>query len=456
MRSDSTRSRFPLLLVTAAFALPLAVPIAAQQRGPVAFVGVNVIPLDRERVLQNHTVIVQDGRITAVGPASTTQVPAGATRVDASGKYLIPGLAEMHGHVPSVGQAGPQFAEDVLFLYIAGGATTVRGMQGHISQIELRRRVESGELIGPRLVLSGPALSGGGGNAVTDPAVAEQRVREYQQQGFDLLKVHENLSLDVYNAIARTAQSLDMQWGGHVSDIVGLRRALAAKQTTVDHLDNFEIELLRDPQAGITPQNVDESRLPGLVRETRDAGVAVVPTMALWEVLVGARDAAPLAALPEMRYMPPQMVRTWTSQTNTSRQNANSEMAAYHVGLRNRILKALSDGGVIVLMGTDAPQRFSVPGFSLERELDVMAAAGMSPFAILQSGTTNVAAHFGWSDTGTIATGMRADLILLDANPLTNIANIRQRAGVMTNGRWLPKSEIDARLGAIAARHAGS
>ena len=456
MRFDCARSRFAHTLVATVFALLPAMPVAAQQRGTVAFIGVNVIPMDRDRVLQNHTVIVQDGRITAVGPAADTQVPAGATRIDASGKYLIPGIAEMHGHVPAVGQAGPQFAEDVLFLYIAGGATTVRGMQGHISQIELRRRVESGELIGPRLILSGPAMAGVGGNPITDPAVAEQRVREYKQQGFDLLKVHEGLSLDVYNAIVRSAESLDMQWGGHVSDIVGLRRAIAARQTTVDHLDNFEIELLRDPQAGITPQNVDESRLPALVREVRAAGVAVVPTMALWEVLVGAHDAAPLAALHEMRYMPPQMVQGWTNQTNSSRQNANAETATYHVGLRNRILKALSDGGVVVLMGTDAPQRFSVPGFSLERELDVMADAGMSPFAILQSGTTSVATHFGWSDSGTIATGQRADLILLDANPLTSIANIRQRAGVMVNGRWLAKSEIDARLGAIAARYAGS
>jgi imidazolonepropionase-like amidohydrolase len=456
MRFYGTRSRLCPALLSALAIILLAAPVAAQQRGTVAFVGVNVIPMDRERVLQNHTVVVQDGRITAVGPAASTQVPSGATRVDGSGKYLIPGIAEMHGHVPAVGQAGPQFAEDVLFLYIAGGATTVRGMQGHISQIELRRRVESGELVGPRLVLSGPAMAGIGGNAITDPAVAEQRVREYKQQGFDLLKVHEGLSQEVYDAIARSAKSQNMQWGGHVSDIVGLRAAIAAQQTTVDHLDNFEIELLRDPQAGITPQNVDESRLPALVRETRAAGVAVVPTMALWEVIVGAHESAPLAALPEMKYMPPQTVQNWVTQTNTSRQNANPANAAFHVGLRNRILKALSDGGVVVLMGTDAPQRFSVPGFSLERELDVMAAAGMSPFAILQSGTTAVASHFGWSDTGTIATGKRADLILLDANPLTSIANMRRRAGVMANGRWLSKADIDARLGAIAARYAGS
>src|SRR5688572_11503113 len=153
------------------------------QRGTYAITNANVLTMENERVLQDQNVIVRDGRIVAFGPAATTTVPTGATRIDARGKFLMPGLAEMHGHIPG-GNAAT--AEDVLFLYVAAGATTVRGMQGNPTQIELRRRVNAGEIIGPRMWLAAPQLAN---NIIPDTAVA--RVRLAKSQGFDLLKVHE-------------------------------------------------------------------------------------------------------------------------------------------------------------------------------------------------------------------------------------------------------------------------
>jgi imidazolonepropionase-like amidohydrolase len=429
-------------------------------RGDYAFTNVNVIPMDSERVLADQTVVVRNGRITALGPAASVQVPAGATRVDGSGRYLLPGLAEMHGHIPGANAAS---AEDVLFLYVAAGATTVRGMQGHPAQLELKRRAEAGEIIAPRLWLAAPPLSG---NNVPDAATADRLVRAAKEAGFDLLKVHEGIPADAYAAIVATATEVGLPWGGHVSQFVGVDGALRAKQSTIDHMDDY-VEALNPPgspgwnaaggdRVQLMALNADEARIPGLARATREAGVAIVPTQILWEVLRGARDPRLMLDRPENRYMPRTTIDGWTKTAEELRASANPEAAAREVELRNRLLKAMNDEGVLILMGTDAPQVFSVPGFSLYRELPVMVEAGMTPYEVLRSGTVNVAKFFGIDDeAGTIAVGSRADLLLLEADPLEDIGNVERNAGVMIDGRWLSAEMIRERLDAIAARHAG-
>ncbi len=414
-------------------------------------------------MLSDQTVVVRDGRIVAVGPSASTAVPDGATRIDARDKFLLPGLAEMHGHLIAINPQAPnaamaaRLAEDVLFLYVAAGATTVRGMQGHPSQLEQRRRCESGELICPRLYLGAPPLAGMGGNAVTDPEVARQRVRDAKQAGYDLLKVHEGLSPAVYAAIADEARKQGLPWGGHVSNFVGLRAALEAKQSTVDHLDNYVEALAPNDGANIAPADLpfqaDTARIPELARATKAAGVAVVPTQSLWQTLMGAHDPEVLAARPELRYMPPNMVQGWKNAAANARANANPAAVARTLELRDKILKALSDEGALILMGTDAPQQFSVPGFSLHREMELMVDAGMTPHEVLTSGTVAVGRYFANADKfGTIAAGQRADLILLDGDPLASIGNVARQSGVMVRGRWLPKAEIDRQLEEMAAR----
>lgn len=432
----------------------------APARGEYAITNVNVIPMDRERVLEDQTVHVRDGRIVSVAPAASAQVPSGATRIDGRGRYLIPGLAELHGHIPGANVA---MAEDVLFMYVAAGATTVRGMQGHPAQLELKRRAEAGEIIAPRLWLAAPPLSG---QNATDPAAAERLVRQAKESGFDLLKVHEGIPQDAYDAIVRTATEVGLPWGGHVSQFVGVEGALRAKQSTIDHIDDY-VEALNPPSSPawnasgaervrLMALHADESRIPELARATREAGVAIVPTQILWEVLRGARDPATMIDRPENRYMAPMTITGWANQVNNLRSNASPEAARREVELRNRLLKAMSDEGVLILMGTDAPQLFSVPGFALHRELPVMVEAGMTPYEVLRTGTVNVARFFGIEDeAGTIEAGRRADLILLEANPLEDIRAIERTAGVMYDGRWLSGEMIRDRLEAIAARARG-
>lgn len=452
-----------LALLAASALAAAARPAAAQEqlpaRGSYAITGVTVIPMDGDGTLADHTVVVRDGRIAALGPAASTPVPAGATRIDGRGRFLLPGLAEMHGHVPA--NAAQQ--EDVLFLYVAAGATTVRGMQGHPSQLELRRRVSSGQILGPRMWLAAPPLAG----AALTPEQAEQRVREAKQQGFDLLKVHEGLTPATYDAIVRTAREVGLPWGGHVAEAVGVAGALAARQSTIDHLDDYldALQPAGSPALAATgaerirllPLHADESGMRELARRTRAAGVAVVPTQILWEVLRGAHPASAMIDRPENRYMPRATVQQWAQAADNFHGGADPRAAAREVELRNRLLDVMQEEGVVILMGTDAPQVFSVPGFSLRRELPVMVAAGMTPMEVLRSGTVNVARFLGNEDqAGTVAVGKRADLLLLGSDPLRDIGAVADVAGVMVDGRWLSRDLIDRRLAEIAARNAGS
>jgi imidazolonepropionase-like amidohydrolase len=248
--------------------------------------------------------------------------------------------------------------------------------------------------------------------------------------------------------MARTADELGIRFAGHVPADVGLVHAIAKRQETIDHLDGYIEHLKAETGA------VNRERLAEIVKLTRDTNTAVVPTMVLWETILGAASLSQLSAFPELIYMPAAMVRSWQQGYSATVGNPSFDRtrAAQIAANRKVVLKALAAGGVNILFGTDAPQMFSVPGFSVHREMKAMAAAGMSNYEILRSATRNVGEYFKARDKfGTVAAGQRADLLLLEANPLTDVANVARRAGVMVRGRWLPESEIQAGLAKVAA-----
>jgi imidazolonepropionase-like amidohydrolase len=419
----------------------------AQSPDIVAFTNVTVVAMDANRVTPDQHVVVSKGRITAVGPAASTAIPAGAVRVDGRGKFVMPGLAEMHGHVPAAPQP-KSLIDDVLFLYVANGVTTVRGMLGAPDHLALREGARRGEVVAPTLYLAGPSFSG---NSTPTPEAAIARVRQQKAEGWDLLKVHPGLSLATYDALAKTAKEVGLRFAGHVPADVGVPHALAMGQDTIDHVDGYAEHLdgRRKP--------VDDAGVQDLVARTKKAGTAIVPTLYVWETLQGPVTLESRTSLPELRYLPRALVEQWTKGLDSRLKNPQFDAAEAKLYMENRmrIMRALYTGGVTMLLGSDAPQQFNVPGFSISREMERMAAAGMSTFDILASGTANVGVYFrAWDDFGTIAVGKRADLVLLDANPLERLANLERRAGVMVRGRWLPASEIRARLEDIAARSA--
>jgi len=194
-----------LLLVVAAFVAAKGVsPDTKKADGTIAFVGVNVVPMDREHVLANQTVVVQDGQVVSMAPAKAARIPGGARRIDGAGRWLMPGLAEMHGHVP--GSDDPAYRDAMLFLYVANGVTTVRNMAGNASHLALRDRVAKGELLGPTLHTASPWLSAA---VAGTREKARQAVRDYRAAGYDLIKIG-SVPRDAYLAMAETANGVGL------------------------------------------------------------------------------------------------------------------------------------------------------------------------------------------------------------------------------------------------------
>ena len=429
--------------------------------GDFAFLNVNVLPMDDagERVLERQIVMIENGRVSLIGDADQFSVAEDVTSVDAEDYFLMPGLTEMHGHLPN-SRMSDEDVRNLLFLYVANGVTTVRGMQGDPSQFALRSAIERGRLLGPKLYLASVSMNG---KSVTTPEEASQRAREYKVDGYDLIKTHEGMSLDVFDALAETASEVHIPFGGHVSDYVGLRHALASGQVSIDHLDNY-VEALASSDdrvdedrglrgVGALLESVDESRIPELVRATVEAGAWVVPTMVLWETAFfnerGSADV--LSERPEVRYMPPEMVDRWREAVDTRLESTEIEINRRIASLRRNVLTALHEGGANIAIGTDSPQIFSVPGFAMYHEMALYTEVGMTPYEVLEIGTRRPAEYFDATDEfGTVAVGRRADLLLLSANPTDDISHIRNRVGVMVNGRWIPSDEIERRLRNIA------
>ena len=439
--------------------LLLSAPPVEGPDSVVTFVNVSVIPMDRERTLPGQTVVVRGDRIVALGPSDRVKLPVGGIKVDGRGKFLIPGLAEMHAHIPG-GETPDSVVQRTLFLYVSGGITTIRGMLGHPRHLDLRARAARGELLSPTIYTSGPSLNG---SSVPTPGAAARMVAEQKAAGYDFLKIHPGIAGEAFDTLAATAQRLGIRFAGHVPLDVGLTRALESGYATIDHLDGY-VEAMVGEGSPVTAaeseffglnlgEHLDESRLPALVAATRDAGVWNVPTQMLMENLAPGESAETLERRPEMRYVAPGTRAEWAkTKSSLLREAGASEASARRVmQVRRKLIKALHAGGAGLLLGSDAPQIYNVPGFSIHRELAVLVAAGLSPYQALETGTRNVAVFYGTlRTTGTIAVGKRADLVLLEANPLVDVKNTTRRAGVMLRGRWLPRAEIDRRLAAVA------
>lgn len=426
--------------LTLLLSLALALPSLAET---IVFKNANVIPMTSNKVVEKQTVIVRDGQIDAILPA-TAPFPPDATVIDATGRYLMPGLAEMHGHLPPP-NAPKGLMQDVLDMYLANGVTTVRGMLGHDGQLKLREWQQKGEIVAPNLYVAGPSFNDQTVHSVEE-AIA--RVKQQKKEGWDLLKIHPGLTLAEYDAVAKTAKAEGMRFAGHVPDAVGLLHAIEMGHETFDHMDGY-LEYVADAKG-----NIDSKKLADVVKRSKKANVWVVPTSALWEVLHNAVPLETLRSYDELKYVPQQAVETWSKMYADRAKTTTPEQAKQFVANRARLLRELHQGGVKILMGTDSPQQFSIPGFSIHRELLRMRDAGMSNFEILKSGTVNAGQYFAKQDSfGTIEKGKRADLVLLNGNPLADITNAAKVEGVMVRGRWLDRKDLDARLAKIAERY---
>lgn len=425
---------------------------------PTVFINVNVIPMTSDSVLSGRTVIVDGAEIVAVGDVETTPVPEDAVVIDGTDRYLIPGLAEMHGHIPGVNSAS---LDRILRLFVANGVTTVRGMLGQRSHLELRSALKKSERLGPRLITSGPSLNG---RSVASPESAVSMVEEQQAAGYDFLKIHPGLTREEFDAMAATAGRVGIPFAGHVPEDVGIERALEAGIATIDHLDGYMQSLLRphdDYTGGLSgffgvfiADQADESKIAGIVAATGKAGTWNVPTDSLFRHATSPEtDPDDMVDWPEMKYMPEETVERWRQSKRQLLDDANYHPATAlrAIELRKQLILQLQRNGGGLLLGSDSPQIFNVPGFAIHRELEYLVDAGLTPFEALQTGTVNPSIFFGHAgEFGVVQTGADADLVLLDANPLDDISNTHRIHGVMVRGRWLSRPELDEILDELA------
>ncbi len=415
-----------------------------------AFVNVNVVPMTSETVLSAQTVIVEDRKIVTIGDVDTIPIATGTVVIDGTDRYLMPGLSEMHAHIPRVSSTS---LERVLGLYVANGVTIARGMLGRPAHLDLRQQILSGNVLGPRLFTSGPSFNG---NSVSNPRGAAEMVRAQHGAGYDFLKIHPGLTGAEFDALATTANQFGIQFSGHVSVAVGVPRALAAGMASIDHLDGYmqamvddDVELSGSPVGlfgVLLADRIDEAKIAEIAAATAAAGVWNVPTESMFEHWTSETSVTEMRDWPEMRYMPLGTLGQWASSKQQVLNDPayDAEIAASAIEIRRKLILALHNAGAGLLLGSDAPQVFNVPGFAIHRELEYLVAAGLTPYEALRTGTVNPAEFFGQQRVfGTVEIGKEADLVLLDANPLDDIGNASRIHGVMLRGRWLDREYLD-------------
>ena len=433
---------FGAVLCTTAWAC--AGDLEGQAASAVAFTHVTVIDGTSPTPRSDRTVVVSANRIIAEGPSASVTVPANARVIDGRGKFLIPGLWDMHVHITMPG------GRDVLPLYIANGVTGVRDMASEWAQLtSWRRDIRAGAMVGPRILSSGPYLEGGAQPIphvpVRTPADAAPAVDSLVRLGVDFVKVHGQLSRESYFAIARAARARGIPFAGHVSRTVGAADASDSGQASIEHILAIPNACTPAESVSLAPRFTvqralgvcsSENLLP-LFEKLRRNRTAVVPTLVA-QLEVARWPKRDLPGDSVQRYLPDSM-RKYVAEIFPMVDSVPPD--ADIVGLklfdkRVAMAGALHRAGVTVMVGTDAPLRNSPPGFGVHEEMLLLTRAGMTPFEVLKAATLDPARFLGLADSlGTIEVGKVADLVLLTANPLADIRNSSRAEVVLANGR---------------------
>jgi Amidohydrolase family len=450
-------NRFAFFIIIKS-SLALILPNACAQQ--YAIQNVSVIPMDKEGLLTNQTVFIKDGLIKQIGNSNKIKIFKNTTTIDGTGKYLMPGLMDMHMHFFYEQGLDKSFLDKELKLMLAKGLTTVRIMCGDPEYLNAKKNVANGQWQGPELVVVSPQLVGKWtfkiklyGEVIETPAAARAAVKKFKAAGYDEIKITFFVKPDVYNAIVQTAKEEKIKVTGHVGPDVKLPTALAAKQQ-IEHLDEFIEMLLPDTSynhgvslsgTGIwgkqtswtTVPHLDERRIPALVKAVKDAGIYVTPTnYFLITCFAKGQTDDEIKNSPDYSFIPkflreeregPQQIFWANPPSETDRKK--------YIDLRYKMTKALYDAGVPLMAGSDAPEWYLAQGFSLHNELEMFVKSGLNNFAALQTATINPANYLGFGKRlGSVTVGKQANLLLLDKNPLDDIRNT-QSINAIFNGR---------------------
>lgn len=420
--------------------------------------------MENEQVLANQSIIVENGKILKITPITSSFDSSVYEVIDGNGTYVYPGLAEFHSHIPIAQNGDTQLQEEAMWLYLANGVMRVRGMIGHQSHLVLRDKVEAGEIDGPRLFVSGPSFSGG---SVSSSAQAVQMVKDEKSAGYDHLKLHPGLSMDEFMAISKTAKELEIPFGGHVSLDVGLEASLKNGYKSIEHMDGYIEAMVPDYSKVLDPnlagpftmllvEEVDVSKLPELIDLTLESGAWIAPTLTLFDRYFGSKPAEDYRNDSEMKYMSSEQIQSWINAKIPYEEKGilTVENVQPYLDFRNKLFMALHNAGVPILMTSDSPQVFNVPGFSIHHEIELMSKAGMSNYEILKTGSVNPARYFDQEgEWGIIKEGASADFVLVEKNPLEDLNTLREPVMVVMKGQIYDRNELKKQLDRIEANH---
>ena len=445
---------------------------SALARGTLAITNVSVVPMTTDMVLANHTVLIRDGRIAAIGPAAGVPVPRGTRTIDGTGKFLMPGLADMHTHLYSDGDVPDAAAPAELGVMLANGITAIRLMIGTPEQIALRKAVQDGSVLGPQMWLASPMFTNrqdANAKVVNTPEQVRAAVNDVKSAGYDFIKVTFGITGPLYDAMVEEAKKAGIRIVGHVEPAVGVERAIADHQQ-IEHLDAYFEAALADnspikvslTQGGVyraanwaSIDHVDDAKLTKLAQLTARTGTWSVPTLEIFNRAFGTPlTDGELHALPDWNMIPNAIRGPYVSSRNRYwAMPVPREKRARYAEIRSTLVKRIAGAGGAgrIMAGSDSPDLLMAYGFTMHRELEQLVKAGLTPFQALAAGTKNPAEFFGASrEWGTIETGKRADLVLIAANPLANISNTKRIEGVAIGGRWLEPTDLRAMIDAGA------
>jgi hypothetical protein len=414
----------------------------------LAIENVTIVPMDSERTLPHQTVLIVGDRIVRIAAAShLTADAAGLRRIDGSGRFLIPGLADMHVHI---------WQPEDLLLYIANGVTTVRNMNGRPMHLEWREQIRRGELLGPDLYTSGPTI-------YSDPTNADSLVSEQQKAGYDFIKLYHFVSVNGYRAVIAASRARGMRVVGHkpASQITSAA-AVGMGMDSLEHLLGYATQLERLPSplrnallrgeysfrytyAGV---ELDETKLRPAAEAMAASGGWICPTLVALDRWAPSEELAPLMKRPHMQFVSPRFFQR-AAEWNEVEYLAGStpENRAQGRRVRREIVRELHRARAHLMLGTDGGSYHTEPGFSIHDELAALVEAGLTPYEALRTGTVHAAMYLRHPDwSGVIQEGARADLVLLRGNPLADISHIRAADGVITRGCWLDAESLRRRM----------
>ncbi len=445
--------------------LPL-VPVSAQD-ADLVITDVGVVDVAQGRVLPHQTVVVRGSRIVALGPVGNGPSPAGVATLDGRGRFLIPGLWDMHVHLAAI----PGTADVFLPVLVANGVLGARDTHSNLAQVvALKREIAAGSRVGPRLWVAGELVDGA---ATVNPSArvvrtedeAREAVRALKAGGADFVKVYSALSRDLYFAIVDEARRQRIPFAGHVPFSVTAAEASAAGQRTFEHLIGVEVGVssaeetilatqadliakkeFRWPDARQLQTTFDSARAAQLFAMLTRNDTWQVPTLIVHRQIGRTVDGAPTDE-PGLAYMPKMVREFWELPMGRFATDVKALYPEY-VTLVGRLNRA----GVPILAGTDFPNPYVYPGFSLHEELALLVEAGLTPAEALRAATLSPARFLGVADSlGTVATGKVADLVLLDGNPLEDIGQTRRIKAVIQRGKVFDRAALDQLLAGAAA-----